>query len=177
MSNPFRAFKAAARQMTHTEQHDATLKAIELMMKAVLADPLGPTKVLADGKLTWVNSFLEAMRGFPGVDRDMAELQWRLYTQEHGRRFPGESPKQVMDDTHIRSETTAQEIRDAFDHDTASTREQRQELYGPDDYDVANAVKQAVDSFTDDELLKQEPTLEDIAKGLPTLLADTEVVH
>lgn len=177
MSNvtPFR--RLGPRKLTHREQHDLTLKEVKNVMTAILADPLGPTKVLADGKLTWINSFLHAMRGFPGVDRDMAELQWQLYTQEHARRFPGETPKQVMDDTHVRSETTAQEIRDAFEHDTASSREQRKEIYGPDDYDVDNAVKQAVDSFTDDELLKKEPTLEDIAKGLPTLLADTEVVH
>lgn len=178
MSNPFRSIKAGGgRQLTRKEQHDLTLRESNNVMMAILADPLGPTKVLADGKLTWINRFLYAMRGFPGVDRDTAEYQWLLYEQEHARRFPGETPKQVMDDTHVRSETTAQEVRDAFEHDTSSSREQRQELYGPDDYDVDNAVQRAKDSFTDDELLKKEPTLEDIAKGLPTLLADTEVVH
>lgn len=164
-----------ARTLTYEEKRELTLTEVKRIMDVILADPMGPTKVVADGKDVWINRFLEATRGYPGVDRDMAEYQWALYVQEHGRRFPGESAKKVMDDTHVVTPPTAQDIRDSFQHDTNSSREARQELYGPDDYDVDNAVAAAKASFTDDELLKKEPTVEDIAKGLPALLSDTEV--
>lgn len=176
MSNPFRAFRAASK-MTVDEQVEMTTVAIGNIMRAVLADPLGPTKVVADGKVVWINSFLDAMRGCAGVDREMAEYQWALYVKEHAKRFPGESPKKVMDDTHIRSDTTAREIREAFKHDTASSRATRQEVYGPDDYDVDNAVRRAADSLTDEELKPKGETLEEIAAGLPTLLADVDTRH
>jgi hypothetical protein len=177
MSGLYRSFKSAARVLTRREQVEMALADVNGIMRSVLGDPLGPTKVLADGKQAWINAFLDAMRGHAGVDREMAEFQWLLFEQEHARRFPGDTPAKVLDDTHVRSDTTAKEIREAFKHDSASSREMRKEVYGPDDYDVDNAARQAADSLTDEELKPSPPTIEDIAKGLPRLLADTEPTH
>lgn len=177
MSNISMFRPMGARTLTRKEQVEMTGAEVEKVMRTILGDPLGPTKVIAEGKQAWINRFLHAMRGHAGVDREMAEYQWALYEQEHARRFPGESPKKVMDDTHVRSETTVKEVRDAFEHSTSSSREQRQELYGPDDYDVDNAVRRAADSLTDEELRPKGETLEEIAAGLPTLLSDVEPRH
>lgn len=178
MSNVALFKRMGARRITRAEQAEIVMTEIKAIMESILADPLGPTKVVAGGKIVWINTFLDALQGYPGVDREMAEYQWALYTQEHARRFPGESAAKVLDDTHVISDHTPQEIRDSFQHDSASSEEARRELYGPDSYDMENAVKQAVDSFTDDELTKKEPTLEDIAAGLPeAVVVRGEVVH
>lgn len=173
--SPFRRF--GQRKPTRKELVAAAMVDVKAIMNSVLGDPLGPTKVIAEGKQVWINRFLDALRGHAGIDRDMAEMQWALFEQEHKRRFPGETPQAVLDSTHVVSDPTPKEIRDAFKHDVASEREGRVKHYGPDDHDVDNAFQQAKDSITDDELKPKAPTLEDIAQGLPALLADTEVVH
>lgn len=172
MSHVAQFKRMGRRTLTRKEQVEKTMVEIKAIMEAILGDPLGPTKVLADGKTVWINTFLRAMQGYPGVDREMAEYQWALYEQEHSKRFPGETPRKVLDTTHVVSDPTPKEIRDSFQHDTASSEAMRKEVYGPDGYDIDNAFREAKDSLTDDELKPKTPSIEDIAADLPTLLAD-----
>lgn len=161
MSNPFKSLSGYVTRKTNphagaTEKDvQAARVAIVAIQQAIDADPLGPTKVLADGKLNWINSFLREMKEFRLVDRHNAEILWTYFNAEHGRRFPGETPSQVLDAHSEVSPLTAKEIRDSLVHTTASSRELRQQVYGPDDYDVDNAFAEIKDRIPDDELLSR----------------------
>lgn len=133
----------------------AAVVAITAIRQAIDADPLGPTQVVAAGKLNWINSFLKEMREFRLVDRHNAEILWIYFNAEHGRRFPGETPAQTLDAHQVVSPLTAKEIRDSLVHTTASSRELRQFAYGPDDYDVDNAFAEIKDRIPDEVLLSR----------------------
>jgi hypothetical protein len=133
----------------------AATVAIVAIQQAIDADPLGPTKVLADGKRNWINSFLREMREFRLVDRNNAEILWVYFNAEHGRRFPGETPSQVLDAHSEVSPLTAQEIRDSIKIETASAPEMRRQVYGPDDYDFDNHARKLVDDIPDEALLSR----------------------
>lgn len=161
MSNPFESLAPMVARKTNphagaTEKDILAAKvAIVGIQQAIDADPLGPTQVLAAGKLNWINSFLKEMREFRLVDRQNAEILWIYFNAEHGRRFPGETPAQVLDAHSVVSPLTAKEIRDSIEHTTASSRELRQQVYGPDDYDVDNAFAEIKDRITDEALLSR----------------------
>lgn len=164
MSSPFKPFENLAPMVARkTNPHaGATEKdilaaqiAIVAIRQRIDADHLGPTQVLAAGRLNWINSFLREMKEFKLVSRENAEILWVYFNAEHGRRFPGETPAQVLDAHQVVSPMTAKEIRDSFEFTTASSRELRQQAYGPDDYDFDNVAKKLVDDIPDEALLKR----------------------
>ena len=104
--------------------------AIEAIRKVIVADEIGPTKVIADGKQEWINRFLREMRGYRLVDRGHAEILWVYFTQVHGARFPGLTPKEVLDDWFVSTPPTHTEIYTAWRIDSASSHEAREQFYG-----------------------------------------------
>lgn len=145
---------------------DVAKEVIRLIMVAIDADPIGPTRVVADGKQAWINRFLKETRGVRLIDRGNAEILWVYFEHEHARRFPNETPSQVLDDIHERTPATAADIRRSIRHDIASTEEGRRAVYGPDSYDVENAFKRALDEVSDEELTPKplaSPSPDDLA--------------
>lgn len=105
--------------------------AIRAVCKVIEADEIGPTKVIADGKQAWVNHFLAHMRGYRLVDRGNAEILWVWFLALHQQRFPGMTPKDVLDRWHEASPITQADVDKAWKVDSASSREARERFYGP----------------------------------------------
>lgn len=143
--NPFRA--------ATQKDADAAIAVQGFIMKAIDADPLGPTKVVADGKQAWINRYLREVANVKLLDRDCAEILWRYFKTEHQRRFPNETPSQVLDSHSEVSPLTADEIRQTIKIDSASAPEARRLYYGRDSYDYENAVKKMIDEIPDQTLL------------------------
>lgn len=138
--------------------------AIEAIRKVIVADEIGPTKVLADGKQAWINRFLAELRGFRLVDRGHADILWIYCSQVHGQRFPGMTPKQVLDQWFEASPITQADIDKAWRIDSASSYEARERFYssgGPE------AMLQ--------QLIDEHPVTPPAAPDAPTLPNLTEV--
>lgn len=162
MSNPFSSFSSASIAPKTNPHAGATQKdvqaatiAIVAIRQAIDSDELGPTRVVSDGKLAWINTFLREMLEFRLVDRDNAEILWKYFEHEHRRRFPDETPAQVLDAHSEVSPLTVKEIRDSFKITTASAPEMRRQAYGPDDYDFDNHARKLVDDIPAADLLSR----------------------
>ncbi len=146
MASPFRSFTNAPNPFAgaHAKDVQVAMVAIEAIRKQIDRDEIGPTQVLAHGKLVWINTFLREMSGFRLVDRGHAEILWRWFEERHQSRFPGMAPQQVLDQWHEASPITQAEIDKGWTVDSASSYEARTRFYGRDG-NPDNLLKQLVD--------------------------------
>lgn len=155
MASPFRLIKndnpfAGATQ----KDADAAVVVQGNIMMAIDADPLGPTKVVADGKQAWINRYLKEVSGVKLLDRHCGEILWTYFVHQHRRRFGAEKASVTLDSHTERTPLTAEEIRRTIKIDSASSPDARRQFYGRDSYDYENAVKKMVDEIPAEQLLR-----------------------
>ena len=108
-----------------SKEYKTAMLNIETHMYDVMGDDKLLAFVMGGGKQTYINVFTREFRAYKGVDRDMAEMLWSLFTDEWKRRFGRLHPAKYLDQLEIITPPTEQEIDDAWVVESASSDDAR----------------------------------------------------